>query len=302
MCGNTPSTTLPTINTVGIVAKTSLHEAASVVREVAAWLERRNLRPIIEEGTAALAELSSTERANSALLPTMADLILVLGGDGTLLGVARQIAAAPTDTPILAVNFGGLGFLTEITLAELFEALATIVAGNAKIDERRMLRARIIRGGETLAERHVLNDVVITKGALSGMLDLSVSFGDQFVTQFRADGLIVSTPTGSTAYNLSVGGPIVHPVVQATLLTPIAPHMLTNRPVLLPDRSPISIEPKLDIRQAKAFSSFDGQTGREIQHGDIINVETSGQPLRMIRATGRPYFAVLREKLRWTER
>ncbi|MEE2791273.1 MAG: NAD(+)/NADH kinase [Acidobacteriota bacterium] len=302
MCANAPSRALSAIVKVGIVAKTSLIEAAPVVRNVVAWLEKRNLRPVIEEDTAALMDLSSLETTDSATLPTITDLILVLGGDGTLLGVARQIAAAATDPPILAVNFGGLGFLTEITLSELFESLTTVVEGNARIDERRMLRARTVRRGDTLTERLVLNDVVITKSALSGMLNLAVSVGDQFVARFRADGLIVSTPTGSTAYNLSIGGPIVHPVVKAMVLTPIAPHMLTNRPIVLPDTVAIAIQPELDIGHTQAFASFDGQTGLELQPGDVMVVETSSRPLRMIRAAARPYFAVLREKLRWAER
>ena len=302
MCANALSPALSAIVNVGIVAKTGLREAAPVVRNVVAWLEKRNLQPVIEEDTAALMDLSSLETADSATLPTITDLILVLGGDGTLLGVARQIAAAATDPPILAVNFGGLGFLTEITLSELFETLTTVIDGNAGIDERRMLRARTVRQGNVLAEQLVLNDVVITKSALSGMLDLSVSVGDQFVASFRADGLIVSTPTGSTAYNLSVGGPIVHPVVNAMVLTPIAPHMLTNRPVVLPDTVAIRVQPELDIHHTQAFVSLDGQTGFELQPGDIVVIETSSRPLRMIRAAARPYFAVLREKLRWAER
>ena len=302
MCANALSPALSAIVNVGIVAKTGLREAAPVVRNVVAWLEKRNLQPVIEEDTAALMDLSSLETADSATLPTITDLILVLGGDGTLLGVARQIAAAATDPPILAVNFGGLGFLTEITLSELFETLTTVVEGSARIDERRMLRARTVRRGDTRTERLVLNDVAITKSALSGMLNLSVSVSDQFVARFRADGLIVSTPTGSTAYNLSVGGPIVHPVVNAMVLTPIAPHMLTNRPIVLPDTVEIVIQPELDISHTQAFASFDGQTGLELQPGDVVVVETSSRPLRMIRAVARPYFAVLREKLRWAER
>ena len=302
MCANTPSPTSSTIGSVGIVAKASLKEAAPIVQNVVAWLKERNLRPIIEENTASLANLSVLETADSATLPTTADLILVLGGDGTLLGVARQIAAVATGPPILAVNFGGLGFLTEITLSELFETLTTVIDGKAGIDERRMLRARTVRGDDVLAEQLALNDVVITKSALSSMLDLSVSVGDQFVANFRADGLIVSTPTGSTAYNLSIGGPIVHPVVNAMVLTPIAPHMLTNRPVVLPDTVAIRVQPKLDIHRTQAFVSFDGQTGFALQPGDMVIIETSSRPLRMIRAAARPYFAVLREKLRWAER
>ncbi len=302
MCADALMPTLSSIATVGIVAKTHLQEAAPVVRDIVAWLEERNLHLVVAEDTAALAGLTSVRTTSAAALPDASDLILVLGGDGTLLGMARQIAIARTDPPILAVNFGSLGFLTEITLPELFEALASVVDGSARIDERKMLRSRTIRGDTLLAEHLVLNDVVITKSALSGILDLSVSVGDQFVARFQADGLIIATPTGSTAYNLSAGGPIVHPLVNAVVLTPIAPHTLTNRPVVLPETSTIRIEPELGDRHTEAFASFDGQTGVKLERGDVVVVDVASQPLRMIRAASRTYFAVLREKLRWAER
>lgn len=304
MCADaqTPESRLPPIARVGIVAGTGLREAAAVVREIVAWLETRNVRSIVEPDTARLAGLSSVPTAGPADLPDAADLILVLGGDGTLLGMARQIAAAETDPPILAVNFGSLGFLTEITLPELFAALASVLDGSARTDERKMLRSRTIRNNAVLTEQLVLNDVVVTKSALSSMLDLSVSVADHFVARFRADGLIIATPTGSTAYNLSAGGPIVHPLVNAVVLTPIAPHALTYRPVVLPDTSAIRIQPGLGDRQAEAFASFDGQTGIKLEEGDAVVVESASRPLRMIRSASRPYFAVLREKLRWAER
>jgi NAD+ kinase len=290
------------ITRVGIMARARVREAAPVVREVVAWLVARQLSPVVEQGTAEFAGLTTVTTVDSATLPVASDLILVLGGDGTLLGMARQIAATSADPPILAVNFGSLGFLTEITLPELFDALASAVDGTAGIDERRMLRSRTLRRSATFDEQIVLNDVVITKSALSGILDLSVSVGDQFVARFRADGLIVATATGSTAYNLSAGGPIVHPVVNAVVLTPIAPHALTNRPIVLPDSAAIHIQPELATRPTVAFASFDGQTGFKLEQGDEVIVEAASRSLRMIRAEARPYFAVLREKLRWAER
>ena len=304
MCADAPmpEPTLHPIAAVGIVAKTRLQEAAPIVRDVVVWLEKQQLRPVVEEETATLAVLTSVQTAALADLPSTSDLILVLGGDGTLLGMARQIAMAETDPPILAVNFGSLGFLTEITLPELFETLASVVDGRARIDERKMLRSRTFRAETLLAEQLVLNDVVITKSALSGILDLSVSVGDQFVARFRADGLIIATPTGSTAYSLSAGGPIVHPLVNAVVLTPIASHTLTNRPIVLPDTSSIRIEPELGGRHDEAFASFDGQSGIKLERGDAVIVDSARRPLRMIRAASRPYFAVLREKLRWAER
>jgi NAD+ kinase len=304
MCDDAPThgAIRPPIVTVGIVAKARLQDAAPVVRNVVAWLEERHLRPVVEEDTAMLAGLTSVLTAAPAALPDASDLVLVLGGDGTLLGMARRIAVAKADPPILAVNFGSLGFLTEITLPELFEALASALDGSAGIDDRKMLRSQTVRGDAVLSEQIALNDVVITKSALSGILDLSVSVGDQFVARFKADGLIIATPTGSTAYNLSAGGPIVHPLVNAVVLTPIAPHTLTNRPVVLPDSSAIRVQPGPGDGRAEAFASFDGQTGFKLESGDAVIVERARRPLRMIRASSRPYFAVLREKLRWAER
>ena len=300
--GADTSSAVTGVTRVGIVAKTRLAAAAPVVRDVAAWLERRGLRAVVERRTAGLAGLAAADAADAADLPDASDLILVLGGDGTLLGMARLIAASAADPPILAVNFGGLGFLTEITLPELFEALASVVEGGARVDERRMLRSRTVRADATTREGVALNDVVITKSALSGMIDLSVSVGDQFVAQLRADGLIVASPTGSTAYNLSTGGPIVHPLVNAVILTPIAPHMLANRPLVLPESAAIRIQPDLAKPHAQAYASFDGQTGFELADGDAVVVETAPRPLRMIRAAARPYYAVLREKLGWAAR
>ncbi|MDA1094054.1 MAG: NAD(+)/NADH kinase [Acidobacteria bacterium] len=290
------------ITRVGIVARAHVQEASPVVGEVVAWLTARQLTPIVERGTAECAGLTAVATVDSAALPDSCDLILVLGGDGTLLGVARQIATSVANPPVLAVNFGHLGFLTEIALPELFDSLASAVAGTAGIDERRMLRSRTLRGARVFDEQVVLNDVVITKSALSGILDMSVSVGDQFVARFRADGLIVATATGSTAYNLSAGGPIVHPIVNAVVLTPIAPHALTNRPVVLPDSAAIHIQPELSSRPTEAYASFDGQTGFRLEPGDEVIVEAATRPLRMIRAEARSYFAVLREKLRWAER
>ncbi len=293
---------LRTITRVGIVAKAGLDAATPVVTEVVEWLDARRITPVVERATADLAGLSEVQALAADALPDATDLILVLGGDGTLLGMARQIARSESDPPILAINFGSLGFLTETTLPELTDALASVVEGRARVDRRSMLRSRVVRDEQTVTEELVLNDVVITKSALSGILDLSVTVGDQFVARFRADGVIVATPTGSTAYNLSAGGPIVHPLVEAVVLTPIAPHALTNRPIVLPAHPAIQVRPELDRRPTEAFVSFDGQAGHRLERGDAVTVESAARPLRVIRAAARPYFAVLREKLRWAER
>jgi NAD+ kinase len=229
------------------------------------------------------------------------DMVLVLGGDGTLLGMADCIGEAHSRIPILGVNFGSLGFLTEVTLPELYPSLDAAISGRALVEERLMLRAVIRRDGGIFRQAVALNDAVITKAARSRMIDLSVSVGDEFVTRVKADGLIIATPTGSTAYNLAAGGPIVQPTVDALLLTPIAPHTLTNRPIVIPATSRVRVQPNMEPRD-ELFLTFDGQTGFQLQAGDDIIVERSDDPLRLIRPSTRSYFEVLRTKLKWGER
>ena len=291
------------INRVGLVAKSRLREAAGLLRDIAAWLDTRGVKTIFDEETATMAACPpDAQRLGRDALPKAVDLILVLGGDGTLLATAHRIAQADVDIPILAVNFGSLGFLTEITLPELYPSLESVLAGTARIDHRRMLRSRVSRDTQMLTDQLVLNDVVISKSALSSIIDLSVSVGDQFVTTFRADGLIIASPTGSTAYNLAAGGPIVHPAVDALVLTPIAPHTLTNRPVVIPAASEVRVQPLVEDPNQTAFVSFDGQFGFQLQGNDVVSVVQATRPLRVVSASERNYFAVLREKLKWGER
>ena len=287
---------------VGIVAKTRLQEAAPVVAEAADWLAARGVAVVLESDTARLAGRRGERTCTRDDLPGAADLIVVLGGDGTLLGVAGRVARAGADTPILGVNFGSLGFLTEITLPELYAALEYALAGKARIDERQMLQAQVLRGGRAVVERIVLNDVVLTKTPLSSIIDFAVTCGEQFVMRSRADGLIIASPTGSTAYNLAAGGPIVHPQVDALLLTPLAPHTLTNRPIVVPATPAVSVTPALGGPHQAASASFDGQYGVELAPGDDVAVTRAPRPLRVVRAESRGYFAVLREKLKWSER
>jgi len=291
------------IERVGIVAKTRLTGAGAHLAEIASWLQARGVAPVFEIETAALAGLEGSPRsATRDELPLLVDLVLVLGGDGTLLGMADRIARSGRDIPILGVNFGGLGFLTEITFPELYPSLESMLAGTAHTDERLMLRATVRRGGDVFAERVVLNDVVFSRGVLSRMIDLSVSVGGQFVARFNADGLIISSPTGSTAYNLSAAGPIVHPEVDALVLTPIAPHILTNRPVVIPASAEVWVQPATHDQQQHVFLTFDGQTGFELQADDVVTVRRAEQKARLVRASTRSYFEVLREKLKWAER
>jgi len=294
---------MPTITRVGLVAKHNLDAAAGVLAELAGWLEARHIEAVFETDTAALAGLPPGRPTSTRDdLPERCDLIVVLGGDGTLIGMADRIAEADTDVPILGVNFGSLGFLTEITLGELYESLEAVLGDAAQFDRRMMLRARTLRKGIVYTERTVLNDVVITKGALSRIIELSVAVGDQLIMRVRADGLIVATPTGSTAYNLAAGGPIVHPSLDAVLLTPIAPHILTNRPVIIPASATIRVQPLMNDSHDEVFVTFDGQSGHPLQSDDLVEIERAEQPLRVVRAPTRTYFDVLRQKLKWGER
>jgi NAD+ kinase len=291
------------IQRVGLVAKSHLDAAAVVLAELARWLRDRDVKPVFEADTAALANLGTdVETTSRDDLPKSCDLLVVLGGDGTLIGMAGRIALSGASIAILGVNFGSLGFLTEITLPELYPSLESVLAGTALIDQRMMLRGRTVRAGQVFADRFVLNDAVITKGALSRIIDLAVSVDGHPVMRVRADGLIVASPTGSSAYNLAAGGPIVHPAVDALLLTPIAPHMLTNRPVVVPGESDVRVEPIMNGSDDKVFVTFDGQWGHPVQSGDVVIIRRAERPLRLVRAPTRTYFDVLRQKLKWGER
>jgi NAD+ kinase len=290
------------VKRVGIVAKSHLRAATTHLVEIGVWLENRGIQPVYETATAALMpDGAGRQVADKPVLVRDVEMVVVLGGDGTLLSVADCIGAAGSGIPMLGVNFGSLGFLTEITLPELYPSLEAAVSGRAHIEERMMLRSTTLRRDAPLAEHIALNDVVVTKAARSRMIDLSVSVGDEFVTRVKADGLIVATPTGSTAYNLAAGGPIVQPNVDALVLTPIAPHTLTNRPVVIPATSPVRVQPNMDERD-EVFVTFDGQAGFQLQAGDEVSIQRAETPLRLIRPPTRSYFEVLRTKLKWGER
>lgn len=278
-----------TIRRVGIVVKERLAAADDYVARLAAWLRERGVDVVTER---------NTSRDD---IPNGVDLVVVLGGDGTLLSMAGRIAQAGRDIPILGVNFGSLGFLTEIRIDELYPCLETVLKGDIRFDERLMLRAEAIRPGRGADTRIVLNDVVFTKAALSRMIELSVHVNGRLVTRVKADGLIIASPTGSTAYNLAAGGPIVHPLVDAFVLTPIAPHTLTNRPIVIPASGVVEIHPLVEDSD-EVFVTYDGQTGYKLGRGDIVRVERAPKPLRLISAPNRTYFEVLREKLKWGER
>ena len=290
------------ITRVGIVAKPGLTAISADLPAMVAWLTARGVEAVFDADTARLTPVDGARVVTRDELPHHVDLILLMGGDGTLLGMADRVAQAGRDVPILGVNFGGLGFLTEITYPELFPSLEAALAGTAGIDERMMLRVCVQRGAADLTTRYVLNDVAVTGGSLSRLLEFDVTVGGKFVASFHADGIIVATPTGSTAYNLSAGGPIVHPAVDALILNPIAPHTLTNRPVVIPAGAEVVVQPKVRGVETEAFVTFDGQEGERLDAGDSVRVERAPQPARLIRASARSYYQVLRQKLRWAER
>ncbi len=288
---------------VALVAKHHLTAATPLLRELAAWLQAREVEVVADEDTASLGQsIPGVHIAPVDELSRRVDLVVVLGGDGTLLAMAGRIARAGTSVPILGVNFGSLGFLTEVTLAEMYPTLDAVLHGKASIEERLMLRCHVHSPGVTTHDHLVLNDVVITKGALSRIIDLSVWVDDQFVATFKADGLILATPTGSTAYNLSAGGPIVYPTVDAFVLTPIAPHTLTNRPLVIPAAQRVRIKPRRRGEQEEMFATFDGQTAIPLERQHEVVVWRAEAPLRLVRSATRTYFEILRQKLKWSER
>jgi NAD+ kinase len=290
------------ITRVGIVAKGGLTAAAEELEQLGAWLTERKIEPVYETETAALTSAAARYRQSVRdELPALVDLVIVLGGDGTLLGMATRIARCGRDVPILGVNFGSLGFLTETRIAELFPSLEAVIGGTAIVDRRAMLAAEYA-GAQGPDARVVLNDVVFTKAALSRIIELTISVGDNLVTKVKADGLIVATATGSTAYNLAAGGPIVHPKVDALVLTPIAPHTLTNRPIVVPASETIEVRPTVADAKDEIFVTYDGQSGYPLHSGDVVRIRRSERTLQLVKGPARNYFELLREKLKWGER
>jgi NAD+ kinase len=293
----------PTVTRVGIVAKRGLTAAAEQLERLGVWLNARKIEPVYEHETAALtAYAAGCAHATRDELPGLVDLVVVLGGDGTLLAMATRISQCGRDVPILGVNFGSLGFLTETRIDELLPSLDAVLAGTAVIDRRAMLTAEMHRAAERTDSRVVLNDVVFTKAALSRIIELTISVGANLMTKVKADGLIVATATGSTAYNLAAGGPIVHPRVDALVLTPIAPHTLTNRPIVVPASEIIEVRPTVVDASDEIFVTYDGQSGYPVHAGDVVRIRRSDRALHLVKAPARNYFELLREKLKWGER
>ncbi|MEK6589381.1 MAG: NAD(+)/NADH kinase [Nitrospinota bacterium] len=284
------------IKKIGIVAKTEQMMAGEPIQGLNRWLKHKGIEVYLDGETAQiLGEKSPYKRAD---IPSLSELIVVLGGDGTLLSVARLIE--DSDVPILGVNLGSLGFLTEITIDELYPLLENIIRGDFTTERRIMLDAIIYREGKMAAHYCALNDVVIKSGALARIINLEIKINGLYVTTYRSDGLIIATPTGSTAYSLAAGGPIVYPAMNALILSPICPHTLTNRPIVIPDD--IKIEINLVTPNEDVLATMDGQVGYSLNYRDSIEIKKAKNTIKLIQAPGKNYYEVLRKKLKWGER
>jgi NAD+ kinase len=282
--------------TIGIISRPRRSNLAVVVPPLLKWLEAHGIQTLLDEETASCLP-NGSKGENRTRVADASQLLLVLGGDGTMLAAARL--AAPRGIPILPINMGSLGFLTSFTLQELHPALDDTLEGRFSLSERVMIRAELHRAGKVVDDQQVLNEVVINKGALARMIEVELTIDADFVCRYRADGLIVASPTGSTAYSLSAGGPIVHPAVESFVITPICPHTLSDRPLVVRDTS--SIEMKLSGDTESVFLTLDGQRGIPLQPTDLVRVSRAKQLLKLIQPPKKSYFEILRSKLKWGE-
>ncbi|MBI4687563.1 MAG: NAD(+)/NADH kinase [Nitrospirae bacterium] len=279
---------------IGIIAKKNIPDSAKIIGNLISLLKKRNFMVCVESDAAAPLKIKGHSRGKVA---SCVDMIIVLGGDGTILNAAGLVG--DRGTPILGVNLGGLGFITEITIDEIQAGIDKIISGQYDLEERIMLSAEVYRNKKKIFSASALNDVVINKSALARMIEFDTHIDKRHVTTLRADGLIVSTPTGSTAHSLSAGGPILYPTLETFVLTPICPHTLTNRPVVLPDNFVLEITIKTGD---DVYLTLDGQIGFSLKAKDAVMVKKAGYKTRFIRFHERDYFQILREKLSWGER
>jgi NAD+ kinase len=286
------------IKTVGIISRPRREDVARVVPPLVKWLQAHGAEVTCDSETSDCIGSLAVQTRKREELPSSTDLLIVLGGDGTLLSAAR--ISAERRVPILAVNLGGLGFLTTVSQDEIYSILEEIFSGKHRLSERVMLEAEIIRDGAVIRRQIALNDAVLNKAALARIMDLELRVNGEYVTTYKADGLILSTPTGSTAYSLAAGGPIVYPSVEAFVVTPICPHTLTNRPLVIPDSAAIEVEFKAE--NDAVFLTLDGQIGIELVRGDHIRVRKAPDKLLLVRPAKKTYYQILRNKLKWGER
>jgi NAD+ kinase len=277
-----------------LVGKYNAEGIREELEKVAAFLVARGLTVTLEEDTAANTGIARYPHLEAGALGAACDIAVVVGGDGTMLGIARQLARH--DTPLVGINQGRLGFITDIALGEFETKLGAILAGDFGEEKRAMLEGGVERDGKTIFESVALNDVIVSRGATAGMVELRIEIDGEFVAQLRADGLIVGSPTGSTAYALSAGGPILHPGIAAWVLVPIAPHDLSNRPIVVPDSGEVQVE---IVAGRDASVNFDMQSLTSLAHGDRIRVRRSADRVRFLHPRGWSYFATLRGKLHW---
>jgi NAD+ kinase len=282
---------------IAVFAKLQRPEFAPKLQEAVDWLRARACHPLVEEKVAESYAIERAEFLRAEEIPSQADLILVFGGDGTMLSVARL--SRGSNAPILGINLGSLGFLTAATLGELYPALEAVLCGEHKIDHRGLLKAEITKQDGQVQNYHALNDIVINKGALARIIRMDALINDDYTATFLADGLIISTPTGSTAYSLSAGGPIVFPRLGSMVITPICPHTLTNRPLVVPADSRIRI---LLRDGEEVMVTMDGQIGLALVEGEEVLCTESEYQVHLVQPFDRSFFDVLRQKLKWGER
>jgi NAD+ kinase len=278
---------------IGMIPKRQDARVCDVMNDVISWLRSRGVEIYLDQDSSVQCSGDNRKVAPGEMIEHV-DVILVLGGDGTLLHAARLVGAA--GIPILGVNLGSLGFLTEVKLDEMYSALESLLSGQYQLEERVLLNVEVIRKGKNAAQYLALNDAVINKGALARIIDLEVSVNSQPVLSTRGDGLIISTPTGSTAYSLAAGGPILYPTLEAFIIAPICPHALTNRPVVIPDRDEVEVCLK---RGTDVMLTVDGQVGMPLQPHDCLKVYRAQSTLKLVLPFGSTFFRLLREKLLW---
>lgn len=281
---------------IGIVAKAHITEPIEITKNLVKWFSDKGIEVLVEKELGE--QIGHSNSVEQAEIPELVDVILVFGGDGTFLGMARL--ACKHGTPILGINLGGLGFLTEVTVDELYPMMQRIIDGDYDVEQRHMLMTSIYRGKENIGTYEVLNDVVINKGAVARIIDLEIYIDDSHVTTYKADGIILSTPTGSTAYSLSAGGPIVHPTIPVTIITPICPHTLTNRPLVV--SNDMKLEIKVKTHEPDTYLTLDGQIGIRLNTGDRIELTRAENSVNLIRSPYRDFFTILKTKLMWGER